>query len=105
MIARIWTGVTQAEQAVDYYQYIKRTGIPGLTQTAGNLGVYVFRRSIDNEAHFMLISLWDSLEAIKTFAGEDFLQARLYPNDEAYLIRHDSKVTHYDVIEFKREDD
>jgi heme-degrading monooxygenase HmoA len=104
MIARIWKGVTQAERADEYYEYIKITGIPGLTQTAGNKGVYVFRRLVNNEAHFMMISLWDSLEAIKTFAGEDISQARLYPDDEEFLIQHDSNVAHYDVLEFKREE-
>lgn len=104
MIARIWTGVTKDEQAVEYYKYIKRTGVPGLTQTPGNRGVYVFRRAVNNEAHFMMISLWDSFEAIKTFAGEDISRARLYPDDEAFLIRFDSKVTHYDLVEFTPEE-
>lgn len=101
MIARIWTGITRAEQEDEYYEYIKKTGVPGLTQTPGNRGVYVLRRLIDNEAHFMMISLWDSLNSVKAFAGEDISRARLYPDDEDFLVRHDSRVVHYDVLEFK----
>jgi len=103
MIARIWTGVTSGIRADEYYEYIRRTGIPGLTQTPGNQGVYIFRQLINHEAHFMMISLWDSFEAIKTFAGEDISRTRLYPDDNDFLIRYDSKVTHYEVLEFQAE--
>lgn len=103
MIARIWTGVTGEEQADEYYEYIERTGIPGLTQTAGNRGVYVFRRFVGNEAHFMMISLWDSFDSITAFAGDDISKARLYPEDEGFLIRYDTTVTHYDFVEFTPE--
>jgi heme-degrading monooxygenase HmoA len=103
MIARIWAGVTEGAQAAEYYEYIKRTGVPGLTQTPGNRGVYILRRTMNNEVHFMMISLWDSFEAIKSFAGEDISRARLYPDDEAFLIRYDSRVTHYDSVEFTPE--
>ncbi len=103
MIARIWTGVTRAEQAEEYHEYIKRTGIPGLTQTPGNRGVYVLRRPGNNEVHFMMISLWDSYEAIQAFAGDDISLARLYPDDKDFLVRYDSKVTHYDSVEFTPE--
>jgi heme-degrading monooxygenase HmoA len=103
MIARIWTGVTRSDKGDEFYEYIKRTGVPGLTQTPGNRGVYVLRGSGDNEAHFMMISFWDSFEDIKGFAGEDISQARLYPDDEAFLIRYDARVTHYDLVDFTRE--
>lgn len=103
MIARIWTGVTPGIRADEYYGYIRRTGIPGLTQTPGNQGVYVFRQLNNNEAHFMMISFWDSFEAIKDFAGENISQARLYPDDNDFLIRYDSTVTHYEVLEFQPE--
>ena len=103
MIARIWTGVTKAQQAKEFHEYIKRTGVPGLTQTAGNRGVYVLRRSENNEAHFMMISLWDSYEAIKAFAGDDISHARLYPEDKDFLVRYDSNVAHYDSVEFTPE--
>ena len=51
----------------------------------------------------MMISFWDSFEDIKGFAGEDISQARLYPDDEAFLIRYDARVTHYDLVDFTRE--
>jgi hypothetical protein len=50
-----------------------------------------------------MISLWVSLDAIKSFAGDDISHARLYPDDESFLIRHDSKVAHFELLEFAPE--
>jgi heme-degrading monooxygenase HmoA len=100
MIARIWSGVTTADRADDYYSYIEATGVPGLTETEGNHGVYVLRRLSGDEAHFTVISLWDSLEEIEAFAGADISRARMYPDDKDFLIRFDTNVTHHEVLGF-----
>lgn len=100
MIARIWNGVTAADKADQFYDYVKATGVPGLTKTPGNHGVYVLRRLSQGEAHFTVISLWDSLRGIEEFAGDDIARARLYPDDSALLIRFDATVSHYKVLGF-----
>ena len=100
MIARIWSGVTSADRADEYYSYIEATGVPGLTKTPGNHGVYVLRHLSGDEAHFTIISFWDSLEQIEAFAGADISQARLYPDDRDFLIRFDTKVAHHEVLGF-----
>jgi len=48
--------------------------------------------------HFPLLTLWDSLESIKAFAGADVERARYYPEDEAYLLELEPTVTHYEVL-------
>ncbi len=98
MIARIWQGVTAAAKADEYLDYLNQTGVPDYRETAGNLGVYVLRRIEADRAHFQLMSLWESFDAIKRFAGADFEKARYYPEDEAFLLEFEPQVTHYEVF-------
>jgi heme-degrading monooxygenase HmoA len=98
VIARNWHGRVPAAQADAYFAYLQRTGIPDYQRTPGNRGVYVFRRIEGGEAHFLLTSLWDSLDAIRTFAGDDVERAHYYSEDTAYLLELEPKVTHYEVL-------
>jgi hypothetical protein len=65
MIARRWQGVTVASKADAYLDYLHTTGVPDDQATAGNRGVYVLGRMEGSQAHFLLLSLWDSSEAIQ----------------------------------------
>ena len=66
--------------------------------TEGNQGVYVLRRIEESRAHFLLLTLWESLDAIKQFAGPDFEKARYYPEDDEYLLERELTVDHYEVV-------
>jgi heme-degrading monooxygenase HmoA len=59
----------------------------------------VLRRVYDDEVEFLLITLWDSWNAIKAFAGEDYEKAVYYPEDEKFLLQLDPHVLHYEVLE------
>ncbi len=98
MIARTWHGIVPREKADDYHAYLLRTGVPDYLSTTGNRGVYVLRRLEGPHAHFLLVSLWHSLDAIRDFAGEDIERARYYPEDAAYLVEFEPTVTHYEVL-------
>lgn len=98
MIARVWHGEVPADKATAYHQYLLRTGVPDLKATPGNRGVYVMRRFTGAHARFTMISLWDSLEAIRAFAGDDEERARYYPEDADYLIKLEPTVRHYEVL-------
>ncbi len=98
MIARVWHGEVPADKAEEYHQYLLHTGVTDLQATPGNQGVYVMRRFAGEHARFTMISLWDSLESIRAFAGEDEEKARYYPEDAAYLIKLEPTVSHYDVL-------
>jgi heme-degrading monooxygenase HmoA len=98
MIARMWHGMVPVALADEYQNYINETGLPGLKSTPGNLGVIILRRIENGRAHFLLISFWESCEAIARFAGPDIEKARYYPDDEKYLMELEPKVTHYQVI-------
>ncbi|HEY3220096.1 MAG TPA: antibiotic biosynthesis monooxygenase [Gemmatimonadales bacterium] len=99
LIARIWHGATAAERADEYAAYLERTGARECRATPGNRGVYVLRRIKQDRAEFTFISLWDSLEAIRRFAGEDYEKARYYPEDRDFLVELEPFVDHYEVID------
>ena len=98
MIARIWKGRTLASQSDRYMAYMQATGVHDLRATDGNQGVYVLRRIDGDQAEFTFISLWDSWEAIRRFAGDDVERAVYYPEDKDYLLGLDPKVMHYEVL-------
>jgi uncharacterized damage-inducible protein DinB/heme-degrading monooxygenase HmoA len=98
MIARSWDGVTEAAQADEYAAYVRRTGVTDLAATDGNRGVYLLRRREGDRARFRVLSLWDSMEGIRRFAGEDAQRARYYPEDARFLLALDPEVEHFDVV-------
>lgn len=98
MIARIWHGITPASKAEAYLDFLNQSGVPDYQATPGNRGVYVLRRLEGEVAHFTLISLWDSLEAIKQFAGPQPEVARYYPQDQEFLLEFEPTVTHHQVL-------
>jgi len=98
VIARVWHGAVAVERADAYAGYLEKTGIPDYRATPGNRGVYVLRRAEGGVAHFVLVSLWESREAIRRFAGGDMERARYYPEDAEFLLELEPTVTHYEVL-------
>jgi heme-degrading monooxygenase HmoA len=101
MIARIWHGITSAAKADEYYEYLQQTGLFDYQAVPGNQGVQVLRRIEGDKAHFLLITLWDSMAAIQQFAGDEPEKARYYPEDKDYLLEFEEFVQHYDVLNAK----
>jgi heme-degrading monooxygenase HmoA len=97
VIARTWRGWTSADDADRYADYVNETGVSGLAATEGNRGVYMLRRIEGNRAEFIVLSLWESLEAIKAFAGDDIEKAVFYPQDEEFLVEREWTCVHYEV--------
>jgi heme-degrading monooxygenase HmoA len=97
MIARVWKGVVAGEDGDAYAEYMQGTGIAGYARTPGNRGVWMLRRQLDDGEEFVMFTLWESLDAIKAFAGDDHETAVFYPEDDRYLIRRETRVTHYQV--------
>ena len=98
MIARTWRGVVRRDDAEKYAKYIRDTGFAEYAETAGNRGAWMLRRDDGEQTEFITLSLWESKDAIRAFAGDDIEAAVLYPEDERYLIG-DSTVTHYEVVD------
>ena len=98
MIARKWHGRVLAAQADAYYEYLLRTGLHDYRTTPGNRGIIVERWLEGDVAHFLLMTFWDSKEAIMRFAGADYTVPRYYPEDDAYLLEREAIVRHSDVL-------
>jgi len=99
-ITRIWHGVTAAEDADKYLDYVTNTGIADYKKTQGNLGVEILRRIENEKCHFWTVTKWDSFESIKKFAGEDYERARYYSEDAKYLLEFETNVIHCETFEF-----
>jgi len=98
MIERVWHGTTSEAVADSYLEYIRQTGFPGLKSTPGNLGVLVLRHAKNGKVHFLVVSFWESFEAISQFSRLNIEKARYYPDDEKYLLEMEPEVMHYEVI-------
>jgi heme-degrading monooxygenase HmoA len=99
MIARIWRGRTRESDQNSYFEYLQRTGLKDYASIPGNRGVWVLRRVYEGKAEFTLMSLWDSWDAIRVFAGEEYEKAVYYPEDTKFLLELDPNVTHYEVLQ------
>jgi heme-degrading monooxygenase HmoA len=97
MIARIWRGSVRGTDADEYTAYMRTTGVADYAATPGNRGAWMLRRDLDDQTEFVMVTLWDSLDAIRGFAGGDYAAAVLYPEDDRFLIERDLRVAHYDV--------
>jgi heme-degrading monooxygenase HmoA len=99
MIARIWRGTVRSQDKDAYYDYLQKTGLRDYSSIPGNRGVWVLRRVQQETVEFTLISLWDSYDAIRAFAGDDYEKAVYYPEDRKYLLERSPGVEHYDVLQ------
>jgi heme-degrading monooxygenase HmoA len=97
MIARTWTARSTEPMPTKYAEYIRATGFAEYGQTPGNLGAWLLRHVDGDRTEFITLSLWDSVDAIRAFAGHDIDAAVLYPEDARYLVG-ESTVTHYQVV-------
>ena len=98
MIARTWRGTTKAETAEAYLEYLKRTGLAGYRATPGNLATFALLSRGEERAEFLLVTLWESMDAVKAFAGPEPDRAVFYPEDDHFLIERGERVEHFDVV-------
>jgi heme-degrading monooxygenase HmoA len=100
MISRTWHGRVPAERADAYHGYLLRTGLADYRATPGNIAVLVEQWVEGDTAHFLITTVWESLDAVKRFAGEDYEAARYYPEDDDFLLERELKVRHAEVRYF-----
>jgi heme-degrading monooxygenase HmoA len=100
MIARVWHGRVPVEKAAGYEDYLARSelGVGAYQAIPGNRGVSLLRRSDGDHVHFLLISLWDSAEAIRLYTGPDIERAQYFSYDLECLVDPEPHVAHYEVV-------
>jgi heme-degrading monooxygenase HmoA len=95
MIVRAWRGATRIEDADAYLEVLRRTGFAEYRATPGNRGVLGLTRRAGGRVEFLLLSFWESEDAIRRFAGDDPDRAVFYPEDERYLVERGERVEHF----------
>lgn len=104
MIQRIWHGWTDPENADRYEKLLLEEIAPGIAdmEIEGFRGFQVLRRAADDEVEFVTILSFDSLDAVRAFAGEDYEAAYVPPEARQVLARFDERVRHYELRERRR---
>lgn len=97
MIARTWHGAVPVEKSDEYLSRLRSVGLSEYKSIPGNRGAYVFRRLDGKVVHFVLLSFWDSKDAIKIYAGDDIDVPRYASFDPDYLLELESSIQHHDV--------
>jgi len=101
MISRIWHGYTTPENADTYETLLKGEVIVGIKgrEIPGFREIQVFRRELEIEVEFITVMWFDSLDAVRAFAGEDYEIAVVPEKARAVLSRFDARSQHYEVRE------
>jgi heme-degrading monooxygenase HmoA len=97
LIARTWHGTTDSGHADAYVRHLREHTFPALAAIPGHCGGYVLRRPSGNSVEFTVITLWDSLNAIRHFAGEDLDAAVVPAAAAALLASYDTRAAHWEV--------
>lgn len=106
MIKRIWHGWTKAEDADRYERLLKNEIFPGIAakDVEGYRGIELLRREGSDEVEFVTIMSFDSMEAVRTFAGDEVERAYVPPRAREVLARFDERSLHYELSEARRYD-
>jgi heme-degrading monooxygenase HmoA len=97
MIVRTWRCWTTIERADEYAVYLTGTVFAGLQRIAGHRGAQMLRREVEGRVEFVAISYWDTVGAIRQYAGADISRAMVKPEARAMLVGFDEVVNHYDL--------
>ena len=99
MIARIWQARTRPGMGKAYYDYLEETGLKEYQATEGLKKVLVLTREVGDETEYVLVTLWDDMDAVRRFAGPEPEKAVYYPEDDRYFPPEERRqnVAHYQV--------
>jgi heme-degrading monooxygenase HmoA len=99
MISRNWRGVARAESADDYMHHLQNETFPQLSRIAGFVSASILHRPGNKGVEFLIVTTWDSMEAIRQFAGESEDVAVVPLVVQAMMVEYDEKVAHYEIAD------
>jgi heme-degrading monooxygenase HmoA len=98
MITRLWRGRAETTaKANAYVRHFTATVVPELKALDGHRGAWLLRREADGQTEFLAVTLWESLDSIRAFAGDDLDTAIVEPEARAVLADFDDVARHYEV--------
>ena len=98
MIVRTWHGRTSLSQGDEYEAFMKERAAPDYGSVPGLKNLFFTRRDEGDVSHFLLVTIWDSIDAVKKFAGENPDIAKYYPEDDGYLLEKEKYSQNYRVF-------
>ena len=98
MICRVWHGWTTPSNADGYESMLRADVLPGIHRIQGYQGAYLLRRNSGDEVEFVTMTIFDDIEAVKSFAGPDYEMAVIHPEAGKFLSHFDERSAHYETI-------
>ena len=98
MILRTWHGRTTLEDADAYERFMIERAAPDYGSVDGLLRTVFTRRDEGEVAHFLLVTVWEDMDAVRRFAGDDPAKAKYYPEDDRYLLEKESDSLNHRVF-------
>ena len=98
MIARIWYGWTTRADADAYEEFLHTKMFPSIHRIDGFHGADLLRRDDGEEVAFVTITRFESLDSVRSFAGDDYGVAVIEPEARALLSRFDERSEHYEIV-------
>lgn len=99
MIIREWRGRAAKSNPESYPKHFRSAVAPGLRELPGFLGAHLSRRNLNEGIEFLVLTRWQSMDAVRAFAGDDVGKAIVEPGAVAALVDFDDRVQHYEMIE------
>jgi uncharacterized protein len=97
-ILRIWRARSTVEKVGEYIQYATTKVFPALRAIEGHRGAYLLRRAVNDAVELVVLTLWESMEAVRKFAGVKAEKAVVDPEARALLTSFDESVRHFEVV-------
>ncbi len=98
LILRMWRARSTVDKSGEYVQHATKKVFPTLRAIEGHSGAYLLRRAVDGAIELVVLTLWESMEAVRKFAGEEPEKAVVEPEARAVLTAFDESVTHFEVV-------
>jgi heme-degrading monooxygenase HmoA len=98
MIARVWHGWASSTGADTYQEHFQSTVVINLKQVQGFRAAELWRREEQSEVEFVAVTTWESLDAVRAFAGADYERAVVEPEARGVLTKFDQRVKHYEIV-------
>jgi len=99
LILRMWRARSTAEKSGEYVQHATSKVFPTLRAIAGYRGAYLLRRAVDGAVELVVLTIWESMESVRKFAGDEPEKAVVEPEARAVLTSFDDCVTHFEIID------
>jgi heme-degrading monooxygenase HmoA len=98
MISRHWTGVARRDCAARYVAHLEEETLPRLASLAGFVRATILRREVDRGTEFRVVTVWESEQSIRAFAGADVEAAVVPDKVHPMMVEYDRRAVHYEVV-------